>query len=195
MILFCTLIEDTPKKQQKNIVIEEALFEQIGQGSIVAFETLYRLTEKTMYTYILSLIRKHEDALDILQETYLKIRMAAHLYRPMGKPLAWMFTIAKNLSYTKFRNQQHFCDLELMDLDNTLQYSYITDQEDRLVLQSAFKILDDTECEIIMLYAVSGMKHQEIANALEIPLSTALSKYHRALKKLRKHLIQQEASI
>ncbi len=36
-----------------------------------------------------------------MQETYIKILSAAHLYKPMGKPLAWMFTISKNLYLTK----------------------------------------------------------------------------------------------
>ena len=39
-----------------------------------------------------------------------------------------------------------------------------------------------------MLYAVSGMKHKEIAESLGLKLSTTLSKYHRALKKLRTYL-------
>jgi RNA polymerase sigma-70 factor (ECF subfamily) len=61
-----------------------------------------------------------------------------------------------------------------------------------LVLQATFKILNEQEREIILLHAVSGLTHLEIAKNLGIPLSTALSKYHRGLKKLRKHLSEQE---
>ena len=84
-------------KQRKSTDIDEKLFEQIGQDDMEAFETLYIITERTMYAYILSLVKNHEDALDIMHDTYLKVRSAAHLYKPMGKPLAWMFTIAKIL--------------------------------------------------------------------------------------------------
>ena len=41
------------------------------------------------------------------------------------------------------------------------------------------------EGQIVLLHAVTGLKHREIAQLLELPLSTVLSKYHRGLKKLK----------
>ena len=58
--------------------------------------------------------------------------------------------------------------------------------EDKLVLTECLKNLSDEERQIVMLHAVSGFKHREIARLLEMPLSTVLSKYNRAMKKLRK---------
>ena len=57
--------------------------------------------------------------------------------------------------------------------------------EDRHLLQTALATLSDEERRVILLHAVSGLKHREIAAVLELPLPTVLSKYHRALKKLR----------
>lgn len=48
--------------------------------------------------------------------------------------------------------------------------------------------LSDQERHIVVLHAVGGLKHREIAAMLELPLPTVLSKYARALKKLRQHL-------
>lgn len=175
-------------QKPKQLKIDESLFERIGQDDPEAFEELYHLTERTMYAYILSVMKHHEDALDIMQDTYLKIRAASHLYKPMGKPLAWMFTIARNLCMTKLRRKQRFSDSEHLEMDNNLNFSYVEDPEDKFVLESALAILTEEEREIILLHAVSGMKHKEIAANLGIPLSTTLSKYRRALKKLREHL-------
>lgn len=172
----------------KQLKIDESLFERIGQDDTEAFEMLYHQTERTMYAYILSVVKNHDDTLDILQDTYLKIRASAHLYKPMGKPLAWMFTIARNLAMTKFRRKQRFSDSEHLEMENSLSFSYVEDPEDKFVLQSALTILTEEEREIILLHAVSGMKHKEIATSLGLPLSTTLSKYRRALKKLREHL-------
>ncbi|NMA68300.1 MAG: RNA polymerase sigma factor [Desulfitobacterium sp.] len=172
----------------RKVEIDESLFVSIGEDDIEAFETLYHLTERTMYAYILSIVKNHDDTLDILQDTYLKIRSAAHLYKPMGKPLAWMFTIARNLSLSKLRLENRMADMENLDMENSLQFSYVTDPEDRIVLMAALKVLAEDERKIILLHAVSGMKHREIAENVGIPLSTALSKYHRGLKKLRKYL-------
>ena len=49
----------------------------------------------------------------------------------------------------------------------------------------ALSYLADEERRIVLLHAVTGMKHREIAALLELPLPTVLSKYHRALKKMR----------
>ena len=54
--------------------------------------------------------------------------------------------------------------------------------------------LDDTERQVILLHAVAGLKHREIAELLKCPLSTVLSKYNRGLKKARKQLEGEESS-
>ncbi|NLC44209.1 MAG: RNA polymerase sigma factor [Clostridiales bacterium] len=156
-----------------------------------AFDELYRITEKTLYAYILSLVKDHEKTLDLMQETYMKILSAAHLYKPMGKPLAWMFTIAKNLYLNKIRKYKKEFMMESSKMADDLRFSYVSDPEDKIVLEAALDILTEEERNIVLLYAVTGLKHKEIAESLELTLSTALSKYHRALKKLRNHLTER----
>ena len=48
--------------------------------------------------------------------------------------------------------------------------------------------LSAEERQIVMLHAAAGFRHREIAEMLELPLSTVLSKYHRARNKMKKHL-------
>jgi RNA polymerase sigma-70 factor (ECF subfamily) len=67
-------------------------------------------------------------------------------------------------------------------------FSVIQNVEDRIVLEGAFQVLNDEERSIVLLHAVSGMKHKEIASILNKPLSTVLSKYNRAIKKLNQEL-------
>jgi RNA polymerase sigma-70 factor (ECF subfamily) len=195
MKLFLAMVvpDNTENTQyEKKINIDEAIFTRIAAGDMVAFEEFYRQTERTVYAFVLSTLKNHDDALDVVQDTYLKIRAAAHLYKPMGKPMAWVFTIARNLSVSKIRSKQKNDSITLTDMENDLNFSYVSDAEDRLVLQTALKILSSEETEIILLHAISGFTHREIAKSLEMKLSTVLSKYHRGLKKLKKYLIEQE---
>ena len=194
MILFLSMVvpENTECEKQQKIIIDEAIFPKIADNDMAAFEEFYRQTERVVYAFVLSTVKNHDDALDVVQDTYLKIRAAAHLYKPMGKPMAWVFTIARNLSISKLRFKQKHDSLETTDLENDLSFSYVTDNDDRLILQTALKILSSEETEIILLHAISGFTHREIANNLEMKLSTVLSKYHRGLKKLKKYLIEQE---
>ncbi len=53
------------------------------------------------------------------------------------------------------------------------------------MIRTALGKLSDDERQIVMLYAVAGLKHREIADLMEMALPTVLSKYHRTLKKLR----------
>ena len=59
---------------------------------------------------------------------------------------------------------------------------------DKIVLQQCMSRLKDDERQILVLHAVAGFKHREIAELLDLALPTVLSKYHRALHKLRNYI-------
>ena len=163
----------------------EELLRQIALGSQQAFEELYRATDSAIYGYALSLMRNHHEAQDIMMDTYLKIRCAAHLYMPMGKTMAWILTITKNIARTKLRSAGR--QIPLDDLEETTP-SFDRDSEEAVALEQAMKVLGDQERQILILHAVTGLKHREIAEMLGMPLATVLSKYARSLKKLKKAL-------
>ena len=60
--------------------------------------------------------------------------------------------------------------------------------ENKSVLNAALNILSVEESSIVIMHAVSGMKHREIAEVMNLSLSTVLSKYNRALKKMKSEL-------
>jgi len=109
----------------------------------------------------------------------------------MGKPMAWIFTIARNLTMTNFKKKSRTADLEEYDIEDTLDLSYVTDPTDKIVLESALKILSEEEVQIILLFVVNGMKHKEIAESMDLKMNTVISKYNRGLKKLREYLIKE----
>ncbi len=173
---------------ENKIIIDENLFPRIAVGDKDAFSALYELCSKAVFAYALSFLRSVVDAEDAASDTFLKIRTASKTYKPEGKPLAWIFTITKNICLTKFRKDSKYSKAPMDELNNVSDLDKISDSEDRIVLKAALKILSDEECQIIMLHAVSGEKHREIADYLNLPLSTVLSKYNRGIKKLRKEL-------
>ena len=194
MLLFSIVYDDNSDQNRNNkIEIDEGLFKRLAKDDMSALDELYAITERTMYAYSVSLTRDHQMALDLMQDTYVKIMSAAHLYKPMGKPLAWMFTIAKNLHYSNTKKEKRSIAMEPEQVADDRRFSYITDMDDRIVLEGVLSLLTEEEREIVMLHAVSGMKHKEIAEGIGLNLSTTLSKYHRALKKLREYLEGKEA--
>lgn len=172
----------------------EELLQQTARGDREAYHQLYLETERSVYSFILSILKNPQDAEETLQETYLKIWTSAGSYRAQGKPLAWMFTIARNLCYMKFRNQKHMAELGLDELSGEeagelcIPLEHMTDA---MVLKTALEILKEDERQIVLLHASAGLKHREIAANLGLPLSTVLSKYNRAMKKLQNYLKEE----
>lgn len=187
MLILSMLVEtEQPiNSRQQKIMFDEQIFTAIAEGDTRAIENLYLKTERVLYAYLLSLTKDHDFAVDLLQETYLKIMAAAHLYTPKGKPMAWIFSIAKNLFHDALRKKSRELSVGEMELLEHANLSYEMQPENKLVLTAALEELAEEERSIILLYAVSGMKHREIAKMLNLNLSTVLSKYHRGLKKLR----------
>ena len=183
-------MEELARAQRPEGRLEERLLPRVGQGDPEAFEVLYRSTEKAVYALALSILRNPHDAEDIVQETYLKVRAAAHLYVPQGKPLAWLFTITKNLCRDLLRGQSR-TEAAPDGAEDDLRFSYVSDPTDRLVLEAALKALGEEERQVVLLHAASGLKHREIARDLGLPLSTVLSRYSRALKKLQRYLTEE----
>lgn len=188
MLMYMT-VEALARKERPRGTLDEGLLPLVGKGDMAALEALYVQTEKAVYALALSLLRNPEDAQDVTQEVYLKVRSAAHLYVPQGKPLAWLFTITKNLCRDVLRTRRE--DREPEGLEDDLRLSYVTDPTDRLVLEAALKALGEEERQVVLLHAVSGMKHREIARDLGQPLSTVLSRYNRALGKMKRYLTDE----
>lgn len=175
-------------RRRKELNVDERLIARIADGDMAALEALVRTAGKAVYGYILSIVRNPEDADDIYQDTFLKVRTAADTYQAQGKPLAWIFTIARNFCLMKYRQDQKRAELDYDDLEDMPGLSKIDNNEERIVLNAALTALTEEERQIVILHAVTGFKHREIADMLSLPLSTVLSKYKRSLSKLKKYL-------
>lgn len=189
--------------------LDENLILRIAGGDQGAFRELYQQTSGAVYGFALSILKNRHDAEDVMHDAYLRTYAAAVTYEPKGKPLAWILTIVRNLSYNKLRSGRMNADIDAYhhlteDGSGTAHISGATHisgavdasgavdvsgtADDRMVLEKAMEILDFQERQIVILHALTGMKHREIGQLLDLPTGTVLSKYNRALKKVRNEL-------
>lgn len=171
----------------------DTCIEEIARQNKDALRDLYHMTNASVFGFALSIVKNMQDAEDILQDVYLRIYTYAAEYRSSGKPLAWILTITRNLCLMKLRERGRTADQPQEEWNLPADKFPAVTTEDRMVLTACMKQLSDEESQIIMLHTVSGFKHREIAEALSLPLSTVLSKYRRALKKLRVLLTEEES--
>jgi RNA polymerase sigma-70 factor (ECF subfamily) len=171
------------------VQIPSGLIGRIADGDEKAFEELYRLTYRPLFSFLLSLTADHESAKDLMQETYLSVFVSAHRYRERGNPLAWIMKIGKNLFLMKKRKRESGM-IYLEDAGDTapeIPYSMIEDIEARETLRSLFEVLGREERSIVALHDLSGFRHREIAEIMDLPVGTVLSKYNRAIRKMREY--------
>ena len=163
----------------------EALIGGIAAGSREDLAELYRRTRAAVYGLALSYLKNGAEAEDVAQDTFVKVWAAAPSYRPQGKPMAWLLTITRNLALGRLRTAARIQDLSEAQWSAFSIESDTLTADDRTVLAAALGRLSDEERHIVVLHAVCGLKHREIAQFLGLALPTVLSKYHRSLKKLK----------
>lgn len=151
-----------------------------------ALEEFYEKTSASVYGFALSFLKNAQDAEDVMHDLYVLIWTSADKYHAQGKSMAWVLTITRNLCLQKLREYQKRSDIPQEDWEAYVSGNEKMSSEDKLILSESLKSLSEEERQIIVLHAVWGFRHREIGKLLELPLSTVLSKYHRALQKLRK---------
>ncbi len=184
-MLMMTIIQTMEQDAHAERTQTEQLLLAVAAGDRDALATLYQRTRAAVYAMSLSLLHNAHDAQDITQDTFVRIWEKADSYRPHGSPMAWILTIARNLARMKLRQGNRIDDLSEEEWEAIPADMSDIAPEEKYLLQTALAALSDQERQIVMLHAISGLKHREIAALMELPLPTVLSKYHRALKKLR----------
>jgi RNA polymerase sigma factor (sigma-70 family) len=169
---------------------DEKLILQMAEGNKDAFRDLYSQTSGAIYGFALSILRNHQDAENVMHDAFIRIYRSASTYRPMGKPMAWILTIVKRLCFTRLKTLKISEDIS--DYENILPASGNEQTLDGLILRETLELLSFKERQIVILHALTGMKHREIAELLDMPEGTVTSKYKRALEKMRKELEKGE---
>ena len=163
------------------------LIRKIALGEGEALASLYEKTPSAVYGFALSISKNRADAEEIMQDTFLAVDANANRYQPVGSPMAWILTITRNLAYQRLRRAKRETAAE--DIPEEADHAILSEEtENKMILETALKTLGEEERQIVMLHAVSGLKHREIAALLGLGLPTTLSRYHRALAKLQKQL-------
>lgn len=168
--------------------MEEELIKKIASGDVEALHKLYSLVNEGVYAFALSILKNPYEAEDVLQDVFLTIYNKAKTYKGMNKPLAWIYTITKNCCFMKMRKTKKIVKIPVEDISDDAFFSKVENVEDGIVLRAALKSLSSEESQIVMLHIVGGLKNKDIAELLNIPLNTVLSKYNRALVKLRNYI-------
>ncbi|HYD09267.1 MAG TPA: sigma-70 family RNA polymerase sigma factor [Acidimicrobiales bacterium] len=159
----------------------------------------------SLYAGALRMTRKPADAEDLVQETYLKAYRGFGGFEEGTNIKAWLFRILTNTYINRYRQQQRRPDeSDIDDVEDFYLYRRLGGVDQARISQSAedqlFELFTDDEVKsaleslpetfrmAVLLADVEGFAYKEIAEILEIPIGTVMSRLHRGRKALQKAL-------
>jgi RNA polymerase sigma-70 factor (ECF subfamily) len=173
---------------------ESSVLKAFQQGSIDAFETLFRLHQPIVYHWALRIVRSPSAAEDVTVETFWRIHRAHARYQPSRSFEAWARTIATHAALDWLRAQTPWQESQPAPLEN-LPALPSTDPavtaEIREKTALAFRRLPPKLRIAAILAVVEELPHKQIAESIGISTAAVKVRVFRALRLLRKDLKQQ----
>lgn len=159
-------------------------------GDDEAYGLLYNATSHSVFNAILRLMKSREDAEDILQETYIAAFKAIDTFQSNASITTWIKRIGINKSLNALKKRQ----LSFVDSDAEIMVEEEIDYNlfEAIDVAKSINDLPDGYRVVMSLYLLEGYSHEEIANELNISISTSKSQYHRGKKRLRQQLLNSE---
>lgn len=167
---------------QLHILVKEA-----RNGSEEAFREIFELLSDRLFLYTLSHTKSREDALDIVQETFVElwVGLSKFSYRSDEEFYGFTFTILKRKLFRYYKRAKYnTAPIEDYEMDA----SYEMEKEDYRYLLKQISSLAEKYQELLRLRYWSGMTFGEISSVLGISESAAKVRHHRAIQKLRVNL-------
>ena len=164
----------------------DQLMTKLSNGNMTVFEEIYSRMRKTVYYIALSILKDRSLAEDAMQSVFLSVLKKSGQYRVGTNAAAWIARIARNESLNlkkKYRFEDSVDESENLKIfgeSNTDDYGLLTDL--------ARQALPEDEFTILLLVAVEGYKRRELAEMLDMPVSTVTWKYNNAVEKMKEVL-------
>ena len=173
----------------------DALVRAARDGDRDAFMTIVATYQRKVFSLAYSVLRDREDALDIVQETFLRFYRKADLYKEGHSFQGWLLRIAKNLCVDHYRkNTRRRRELESSKSFDELQVPASPDPtvsgagEMRDATARCIDRLAGRQRLVFVLRHIDELQFNEISEAMNISLGTAKSLHFKAVRNLRKWL-------
>jgi RNA polymerase sigma factor (sigma-70 family) len=158
-----------------------------------AFNQLMRKYQQRIYWHIRKIVVDHEDANDVVQNTFIKVWKSLEGFREDSQLYTWLYRIATNESIT-FLNQKKrksfisFHDVEYEIAGQLTNDVYFSGDRIQLKLQQAILKLPRQQRIIFNMKYFDNMKYEEISEILEVTVGALKASYHHAVKKIEKYI-------
>ncbi len=185
---------------------EAELIEQAALGSTEAFGEIIRQYERFVYNVAYQIVKSREDALDVAQDTFLKIYRSISSFRGDCRFTSWIYRIASNTAKDYLRSQSlrktdslYETDedgderpIAIPDSDTDLTPEGALDKKTKIeAVRSAISSLPDKYRDIVVLRDMEGRSYEEISEMLSLEIGTVKSRLNRARQAIKDYIISR----
>jgi RNA polymerase sigma-70 factor (ECF subfamily) len=154
-----------------------------------AFQKLLSEYQRPLYSHIRNIVLDHDDADDVLQNTFVKVFQYIKNFKGESKLFSWMYRIATNEALT-FLNKKAKLNgltseaLQNKAIDNLKADVYFDGDEIQIKLQRAVATLPEKQQLVFKMKYFEELKYEEIAEILGTSVGALKASYHHAVKKI-----------
>jgi RNA polymerase sigma factor (sigma-70 family) len=179
------------------VILETELVEQLKSKNNVdnAFKELVSQYKERLYWHIRNIVKSHDDADDVLQNTFIKIYKNINSFKGDSKLFSWMYRIATNEAITfinKNAKRLNITNVESQNLalNNLTDDVYFEGDAIQLKLQQAIATLPHKQQLVFNMKYFEEIKFKDMADILETSEGALKASYHIAIKKIEEYLIK-----
>ena len=147
----------------------------IQNGKEKSFDMFYNETKNIVYHYVRTILSDNETIKDVMQETYFSFFENVDKLSVSGNPLAYLITTAINKQTKENKIKKEKDSQEVVDKSNNDFYYW----------ETAKKVLNEEDFELLQLKLVYGYSQKEIAQIKQVPKSTVCFRYNKILDILK----------
>ena len=179
------------------------LMHQLSEGDDLALNELMSRWRERVAAYLLRMVGNHATAMDLTQETFVRLYASRQRYRPTAAFSTYLFHIATNLARNHARWKGRHPTVPLTDEEGTVIHEPVDSQvspddaaalrEQVALVKNAIAALPTDLREAVLLFTIEDMSHTEVATVLGCSAKAVEVRIYRARQALREALASQTA--
>ncbi|KAF0095437.1 MAG: RNA polymerase sigma-70 factor ECF subfamily [Puniceicoccaceae bacterium 5H] len=165
-----------------------------GPAPTPDFRELVAAHYQNLYRFALSLARNPDDAADLVQQTFLRWAKKGHTLRDTGKVKSWLFTTLYRefLRIHRKGKQTTAMEPEILELETPPVEADVAQRYDSRAAVEALEAVDEVYRAPLSLFYLEDLSYKEIAEVLDVPIGTVMSRLSRGKAQLKKILTERE---
>jgi RNA polymerase sigma factor (sigma-70 family) len=158
-----------------------------------AFQKLLSDYQRPLYNHIRNIVLNHDDADDVLQNTFIKVFRHLKTFKGESKLFSWMYRIATNeaITFINLKAKRNGTTSEAMQtkiVDNLKADDYFDGNEIQLKLQKAIALLPEKQQLVFKMRYFEEIKYEDMSEILGTSVGALKASYHHAVKKIENYM-------